>query len=241
MPPKGADEGTDFGVDSLCAGGVFRRPGGEFLSARAERNQRAAKGWAQLAGTALPPLPPCCPPPGPPFTGVTPWARQNISGAQNLSGCLNFHRATGPWVCKDYRYCGSTTAPGLAEQMLPVRFPPEGRPLRSPGTRVGQCPAPTKRRNRFQFCRRGGCPHPPTLKGFSPFVGRGLLDAPFQIAAEKRRRGGCQPPASLRPSREKVPSVCEADEGGLRNGRSSSAGRPVSGPYEKKGGLLCSP
>ena len=64
----------------------FRRPGGEFLSARAERNQRTAKGWAQSAGTALPPLPPCRPPPGPPFTGVTPWTRQNISGAQNLSG-----------------------------------------------------------------------------------------------------------------------------------------------------------
>ena len=72
----------------------------------------------------------CCPclhaarPLDPRFTGVTPWARQNISGAQNLSGCLNFHRATGPWVCKNYCYCGSTIAPGLAEQTLPVRFPP---------------------------------------------------------------------------------------------------------------------
>ena len=74
----------------------FRRPGGEFLSARAERNQRAAKGWAQLAGTALPPLPPCCPPPGPPFTGVTPWARQEISGAQNLSGWSEF--PPGHWA-----------------------------------------------------------------------------------------------------------------------------------------------
>ena len=76
--------------------GVFRRPGGEVLSARAERNQRAAKGWAQSAGTALPPLPPCRPPPGPPFTGVTPWARQNISGAQNLSGWSKF--PPGHWA-----------------------------------------------------------------------------------------------------------------------------------------------
>ena len=28
------------------------------------------------------------------FTGVTPWSRQNPSGAQNLSGCLNSRRAT---------------------------------------------------------------------------------------------------------------------------------------------------
>ena len=50
-----------------------------------------------------------------------------------------------------------------------------------------------------------------------------------------RRRGVYQPPESLLPAREKVPSVCEADEGGLRNGSSYSAGRPVSGPYEKEG------
>ena len=31
-----------------------------------------------------------------PITGVTPWARQNPSGAQNLSGNLNSRRATGP-------------------------------------------------------------------------------------------------------------------------------------------------
>ena len=59
-----------------------------------------------------------------PITGVNPSARQIISGAQNLSGALNSRRATGPWVCKNYCYCGSTIAPGLAEQMLPVRFPP---------------------------------------------------------------------------------------------------------------------
>ena len=36
--------------------------------------------------------------PGPPFTGVTPWVRQKISGAKNLSGGQRFlpgHRALG--------------------------------------------------------------------------------------------------------------------------------------------------
>ena len=31
-------------------------------------------------------------------------------------------RATGPWVCKNCRWCGSTFAPGFAEQTLPVRI-----------------------------------------------------------------------------------------------------------------------
>ena len=41
-------------------------------------------------------------------------------------------------------------------------------------------------------------------------------------------RGGDQPPESLLLSREKVPRVCEADEGG---------GRPVSGPCGRVGDL----
>ena len=36
--------------------------------------------------------------PGPPITGAIPWARQKISGAQNLSDTLNSRRATGPFV-----------------------------------------------------------------------------------------------------------------------------------------------
>ena len=59
-----------------------------------------------------------------PITRVTPWAGQSISGAQNLSGYLNSRRATGPWVCKNCRGCGSVGAPGFAEPTLPVRFPP---------------------------------------------------------------------------------------------------------------------
>ena len=34
--------------------------------------------------------------PGPPFTGVTPWVRQKISGAQNLSGWSEF--PPGHWA-----------------------------------------------------------------------------------------------------------------------------------------------
>ena len=38
-----------------------------------------------------------------------------------------------------------------------------------------------------------------------------------------------------------MPSACEADEGGFRNSKIPPAGRPVSGPYEKKGRLWCLP
>ena len=57
-----------------------------------------------------------------PITGVTPWTRQKISGAQNLSECPNSRRATGPWVCKNCGWCGSTSAPGFAKPTLPVRI-----------------------------------------------------------------------------------------------------------------------
>ena len=50
-------------------------------------------------------------------------------------------------------------------------------------------------------------------------------------------RGGDQPPERLLPPREKVPRVCEADEGGGRNGKIPSAGRSVSGPYGRVGDL----
>ena len=41
-----------------------------------------------------------------------------ISGMQNLSDTLNSRRATGPWVCKNCRWCGSISAPGFAEQVI---------------------------------------------------------------------------------------------------------------------------
>ena len=52
--------------------------------------------------------------------GVTPLAMQKSSGAQNLSDTLNSRRATGPWVCKNFSWCGSTHAPGSPEPTLPV-------------------------------------------------------------------------------------------------------------------------
>ena len=54
--------------------------------------------------------------PGPLFTGDIPLARQKISGAQNLSDDLNSRRATGPWVCKNFGWCGSVPAPGVPSQ-----------------------------------------------------------------------------------------------------------------------------
>ena len=40
------------------------------------------------------------------------------SGAQNLNEHLNSRRATGPWVCKIYSWCGSTAAPGVVEPTI---------------------------------------------------------------------------------------------------------------------------
>ena len=45
-----------------------------------------------------------------------------------------------------------------------------------------------------------------------------------------RRRGGYQPPESLLPSRKKVPSACEADEGRLLRCCTSPAGGPRASP-----------
>ena len=94
--------------------GAFRRPGGEFLFGRPKRNQKTARGKLRM-GTSVPIF-------ALPRTGVSPEKFSRISGAQNLSGQLNSSRATGPWVCKNFRWCGSTTAPGLAEQTFPVRI-----------------------------------------------------------------------------------------------------------------------
>ena len=72
---------------------MFRRFGGEVLSQRWERTQRIAGDAADGHFVPIGPLTP-----GPPFTGVTPWVRQKISGAKNLSGGQRFllgHRALG--------------------------------------------------------------------------------------------------------------------------------------------------
>ena len=99
---------------------------GEFLSQGWERNQ-----W---------PRPPSLAPSGQ-FTlriagGRVPVEFCRISGMQNLSGTLNSRRATGPWVCKNCRWCGSTSAPGFAEQVI-VGLLSAGRPVSSPYEKEG--------------------------------------------------------------------------------------------------------
>ena len=49
---------------------------------------------------------------------------------------LNIYRATGPWVCKNCRWCGSTSAPGFAEQVI-VGLLSAGRPVSGPYEKEG--------------------------------------------------------------------------------------------------------
>ena len=78
-------------LDGSFRRGVSPPAGGEFLSQRWERNQRIAGGRGRRAlrahRTAYPRTP---------FTEVTPWGGQKISGAQNLSGFLRF--LPGHWA-----------------------------------------------------------------------------------------------------------------------------------------------
>ena len=100
--------------------------------------------------------------PGPHYGGRVPARRSRISGAQNLSGNLNSHRATGPWVCKNqgpvrFHNCAwvfSANAPG-ANPGGPVW----DRPLR-------------RRETVFVIRRRGGSQTRP-LKP-SPSKGEGV-------------------------------------------------------------------
>ena len=73
-----------------------------------------------------------------------------ISGAQNLSGPLNSRRATGPWVCKNCRRCGSTPAPGFPSQRA-----------RCKSWRAGLGPAPTKTTRPRPYPAVGAGPRPP--------------------------------------------------------------------------------
>ena len=97
----------------------FRRCGGEFLSHRWERNQRIAGDAAN--GPAFP---------GPRLQGLSPDRCCNISGAQNLSDLPQFNPGPlGPCVCKNFRFCHSTTAPEFAEPTITVRRRPLPGPL----------------------------------------------------------------------------------------------------------------
>ena len=162
-------------------------------------------------------------PPVPHYGGRIPVRSCNSSGAQNLSGWSEF--PPGHWALGKQKF----QVPRLHSCAWVCRADGTGS---VDGGRPKGLPYPNPEKF-LRTVRAAPCGRPRAGLGPAPTRGRNS----FCI----RRRGGYQPPASLLPPREKVPSVCEADEGGLRNGRSSSAGRPVSGPYEKKGGLLCSP
>ena len=75
---------------------------------------------------------------------------------------LNSRRATGPWVCKNCRWCGSISAPGFDEPTLPVRIL-AGRS----GT------GPYAETDAFPILRRGRWPHSPAaVKASAPPVQR---------------------------------------------------------------------
>ena len=131
-------------AEICCFGGEISPPaGGEFLSQRWERNQwprppaltpsgqftlRIAGGRLRMSAprpySPLPipsglrpsPLDKGSRPPVPRYGGRSSESLYIISGAQNLSGCLNSRRATGPWVCKNCRCCGSIHAPRFSSQ-----------------------------------------------------------------------------------------------------------------------------
>ena len=146
------------------------------------------------------------------------------------SACLRFLPAPlGAWVVQICCWCSFRTAPEYAEPTLPVR-------ILTGGPRA----SPTQFRKVFLRTAGEGLKvnrpkaersHPGVCPSRGPVWDRPLREKCSRLPV--RRRGGYQPPASLPPLRGKVPSTCEADEGGLRYGRDPSAGRPVSGPYAK--------
>ena len=120
--------------------------GGELLSGCPERSQRGTRGKLRMSASRSYSLPP-----GPHYGGRVPVEFCRISGAQNLSDTLNSRRATGPWVCKNYRWCSSTSAPGFSQPTLPVQIP-AGDPRASPtqtwtqySHAVGAGPRPARR------------------------------------------------------------------------------------------------
>ena len=69
----------------------------------------------------------------------------------------------GPWVCKNFGWCGSLCAPGFDEPTLPVQnsFPlGEGGPVRTLDRMRGTVPIILS----FRSTRRGGTPGPPAPK-----------------------------------------------------------------------------
>ena len=162
------DEGTGFGLRLLCAG-RFRRLRAATYFARGGKVGKTPPGTAPEehrsgAPSRLSPDP---------ITGVIPWGRQRISGAQNLSECLNPRRATGPWVCEKLgparfhnRAClCRANAPGpvlavgaalAAAFSLPLG---EGAPVLTLGWMRGTLLV----MRAVRLNRRGGTPGPPRL------------------------------------------------------------------------------
>ena len=93
----------------------------------------------------------------------SPFPRSPVTEDALLRDCASFparkngvafrdtSRATWPWVCKNCRWCGFTTAPGFAEPTLPV---PNlgGRPKGLPYPNHEGC---------LGTCRGGACPSRP--------------------------------------------------------------------------------
>ncbi len=68
--------------------------------------------------------------PGPHYGGRPPERLCRVSGAQNLSDLPQFNPGPlGPCVCKNFRFCHSTTAPEFAEPTITVRRWPLPGPL----------------------------------------------------------------------------------------------------------------
>ena len=131
-------------------------------------------------------------PPLDPIYGGYPLGWAKISGAQNLSGFSQF--LPGHFVVADSVSLASPDWAKLAHSIAP----PLQRKPASLGFALGAA--------------FGG------LLGWKISNGS-VLQLRLALTSQRfwsvfRCRGGYQPPESLLPSREKVPSVCEADEGG---------------------------
>ena len=109
------------------AGGSALRGG--FLSQRWERNQRIAGG--RRRGELRSPMTAY---PRSPITGVIPWARQKISGAQNLSDTLKF--PPGHWALRR-RKVRSTPFPPNGENCARSLAPPLQRKPATLGFALG--------------------------------------------------------------------------------------------------------
>ena len=181
-------------MNFLCRRGFFARKcqGGSVIYRQEFRRLRAASDFAR--GGKVTKTPPGTAPEEhrsgapsrltpDPVTGVTPWSSHKISGAQNLSECLNPRRATGPWVC---------------EKLGPARFHNRACLCRAnaPNANLAGGPRASPTRNGRAFLTSVGEGLAPPAKP-SPLGGGGWPKArrmrgtvPVIKAARLSRRGG---------------------------------------------------